>query len=96
MSVEEDAEYHYWRANSLYLEDNFKAALTHALTALELEPGHLDASIMAGEIYQFGYDELGIESEKAFETALGYLIKLYHLFLRVLKHLAARRRYYFI
>jgi len=71
VSIEEDADFHFWRATGLFNEQPSKA-LAHLETALAREPNHQQALVLLGELYILRAEELGLESTAADQTALGY------------------------
>lgn len=70
MSIEDMADFHFWRAHDLSTDGRPKEALSHIEAALEIEPKHVQAMILAGDIYQLDCEELGIDPDKAFQIAI--------------------------
>lgn len=74
MFAEEAGEFYYWRAQDLMRDGtNCVQALSYAQAALEIDPGHVQALILVGEIHTLCPDELGLD------TATSYAIALEHL-----------------
>ncbi len=71
MSIEDDADFHFWRAFHLFDEQPRKA-LAHLEATLAHEPNHQQALVLLGELYTLRAEELGIEPAVADQTALGY------------------------
>ncbi len=71
MSIEDDADFHFWRAADLFDEQPSKA-LAHLETALAREPNHQQALVLLGELYIVRAQELGLEPAVADQSALGY------------------------
>jgi len=75
MSIEDDADFHFWRATYLFDAQPSKA-LAHLETALAREPNHQQGLVLLGELYLLRAEKLGIEPAVADQTALGYFVQV--------------------
>ena len=71
-SIEDEADFHFWRAQDLWGKERNKEALSHLQAALQVELGHLQALVSAGELYLLRGEDLGLEEEVSDRIALGY------------------------
>ena len=72
MSIEEEADLHFRRANELEREERYEEALAHLTEALQIEPRHMEALTLAGEIHLFGHEKLGVTPADAYAIGLQY------------------------
>jgi tetratricopeptide (TPR) repeat protein len=61
MSIEDQADFHYWRAADLFGEHRSKEALAHLEESLAVVPDHIQALNLAGDIYTLRAEELGLD-----------------------------------